>query len=99
SQEPVEFLDLAAFALPAHPRVFPGVPAPCAMKQKKAIRVLGTESLVEMLDALARRGKNRRIAGELARIGVGEVTENREMNARIQVTQREDLDMLEQRGH
>ena len=41
SQQPVEFLDLAAFALPAHPRVFPRVPAPRAMKQKEAIGVLG----------------------------------------------------------
>ena len=38
-------------------------------------------------------------AGQLARVGVGEVAEDREMDARIEVAEREHLDVLEQRRH
>ena len=69
------------------------------MKQEEAIRVFGAEPPIEVLDARARGGKNRRIAGQLARIGVGEVAEDREVDARIEVAQREHLDVLQQRRH
>ena len=39
AQQAVELLDLAALALPAHPRVLAGVPLPVAMEQEEAIRI------------------------------------------------------------
>ena len=99
SQQPVELLELAAFALPPHPRVFARVPAPRAMEQKEAIGVLGAEPPIEILDAGARGGKDRRVLGQLARFGVGEVAEDREMDARIEVAEREHLHVLQQRRH
>src|SRR5450759_2357272 len=80
SQQPVEFLDLSAFALPPHPRVLLSIPAPRTMKQKKAIRMFGAEPSIQVLDTRACSGKNRWVAGQFARIGVGEIAENREMD-------------------
>ncbi len=69
------------------------------MKQKEAIRMFGAEPSIEVLDTRARGGENRRIAGQLAGIGVSEIAEDREMDARIEVPQREHLDVLQQRRH
>src|SRR6202022_3086133 len=80
SQQPIEFLDLSALALPPHPRVFLRIPAPRTMKQKKAIRVVGAEPPIELFDARARGLKNRRIVGQLTRFGVGEIAEDGEMD-------------------
>jgi hypothetical protein len=65
SQQPIEFLDLSAFALPPHPRVFPGVPAPVAMAQKEAIDMFGTESPIEILHSCARAREDGRVLGHL----------------------------------
>ncbi len=98
-EQPVEFLDLSALALPPHPDVFLGVPAPRAMKQEEAIRMVRTEPPVEGFDARLRGVENRLILGELAGVGVGEIAEDGEMDAGIEVAQREHLDVLEERRH
>ncbi len=54
SEQPVELLELAPFTLPPHPRVFPGVPAPSAMAEKKAIGVSGAESSIEIVHSCGR---------------------------------------------
>ena len=46
---------------------------------------------------VARGGENRRVVGQLARVGVGEVAEDREMDVRIEVAERQHLEVLEQR--
>ena len=99
AEETVELLDLAPLALPSHPHLLAGIPAPFAMKQEEAIGVLRAEAPVERLDAVARRRENRRIAGHLARLGVGEVAEDREVNERVEIAEREHLHVLQQRRH
>ena len=98
-QQPVELLDLAAFALPPHPRLFLRIPAPVAMEQKEAIGVVRAEPPIEVLDAGARGGEDGGVVRQLARFGVGEVAEDREMDVRIEVAEREHLDVLQQRRH
>ena len=67
SQQPVELLDLAAFALPPHPRVFLRIPAPRTMKQKEAIRMSRAEPPIEALDA--RRARRQESADRRAARG------------------------------
>ena len=75
----------------------PHVPLPVAVKQEEAIGVLGAELEVERLDARARAFENRRVSGRVGRARVGEVAEDREMDARIEIAERQHLDVLEQR--
>ncbi len=97
AQQPVEFLDLSALALPSHPHALAGVPAPFAVEQEEAVRMAGAEAAVEIDDARPRGVENRRVARPFARVGVGEVAEDREVDPRIEVAQREHLDVLQQR--
>ncbi len=48
---------------------------------------------------VARRGEDRVVAGQVARVGVGEVAEDREVDVRIEVAERQHLEVLEQRRH
>ncbi len=98
SQQPVEFFDLAAFALPPHPRVFPRVPAPLAMEQEEAIRVLGAEPLVEGLDCprAQRRGVGGSSGSSRASASAKSLRIAKWM-MRVEVAEREHLDVLEQR--
>ena len=98
SQQPVEFFDLAALPLPPDPCVFQRVPAPLAMKQEEPVGVLGAEPPVERLDSRPRSGNERRIVGQFARVGVGEVAEDRKMKMRVEVAEREHFDVLQQHG-
>jgi hypothetical protein len=77
--------------------VFLRVPAPFAVKQEEAIRMSRTELAVETLDPVAGGRQNRRIAGHVARIGVHEIAENREVDARIEFAEREHFDVLQER--
>ena len=61
SDQTVEFLELAPFTLPPHPRLFPRVPAPGAMAQKEAIGVLGAEPSIEILHSCARGRQDGRV--------------------------------------
>ncbi len=99
SQQAIEFLDLSALALPADPRVLTSVPLPFAMEEIEAIGVFGTEPRVEGLDPRAGGREHRRIPGQLARGRVGKIAEDREVDARIQVSEREHLEMLDKRRH
>jgi hypothetical protein len=57
------------------------------MKQEETIRVSRAELSIEAFDAVARGGKNRRVPGQVAGIGVDEVAEDREMDSGIEVSQ------------
>ena len=69
------------------------------MKEKEPIGVLGAEPLVEGVDAGARRLEQRRVIRHLARRRIREVAQDGEMDVRIHVAQRHDLEVLEQGLH
>ena len=96
AQQAVEFLDLSALALPAHPRLLAGVPAPLTMEEKEAVPVRSTQPIVQGLDPRTRRLDHRGVARQLAARRVDHVAQEREMNARIHVPDRHDLQALEQ---
>ena len=67
-------------------------------EQKEAIRVAGAEALIETSIPSARRRESPRRRA-VPRIGVGEIAEDREMDVRVEVAQRQHLDVLQQRRH
>ena len=109
AQEPVQLLELPALALPAHPGALPLVPLPHAVEEEEAVPPALAEAGVQRLDAAAGRGEDGFVPGQLARRGVGEVAEDGEVDAGVEVPEREDLEVLElpldalhageQRGH
>ena len=94
AEEAIELLDLAALSLPADPRLFADVPLPIAVEQKKPI--VGTKFDVEPLHARAGTFEDRRVVRHVGRARVDEITEYREMNARIEVADGEDFEMFDQ---
>ena len=70
------------------------------MEQEEAVRVLAAGPGVERLDAGARAVEDAsRHPAASASVVVREVAEDREVDARIEVAQREHLEVLEQRVH
>ena len=68
------------------------------MEQEEAVRVPDAEAFGEQGDAGARGVEDRLIAWQIADVGVGEVAEDREMNVRIEVAERQHFEVLEQRS-
>ena len=97
AQQPVELFDLAALPLPADPRVLAYVPLPIAMKQEEPVGVAHAELAVERFHARPRAFENRGVFRSVDRARIGKVTENREMDAGVEVSQREHLDVFEER--
>jgi hypothetical protein len=67
--------------------------------QEEPVGVLGAEPPIEILDAGARRRQDRRVLREVFGIGIREVAEDGEMDARVEVAEREHLHVLQQRRH
>src|SRR5206468_3108867 len=51
-QPPIEFAELSAFSLPAHPTSLRGIPLSTAMEKKKLIGSVGTVALIKLPDSL-----------------------------------------------
>ena len=99
AQQPVELLELAALALPAHPDAFARVPLPDPVEEVEAVVPALRVARVEGLDSGTRGGQDGRVVRHLALRGVGEVAEDREVDVRVQVAQGEHLEVLEQLVH
>jgi hypothetical protein len=99
AQQAVEFFELAPFPLPADPRLFLGVPLPIAMEQEEAVLVLAARPGVELVDAGTGALEQRRVVRSVGVCLVREIAQNSEMDAGIEVAQREDLHVLEQQVH
>ena len=96
AQQAVELVELAAFALPAHPTRLRRVPDAFAMQQVKArLTVL----IVQRGDHRRGRLDNGRVAGQRFRIGVGKVAEQREAQVLVVVGQRPHFQRVHQLAH
>ena len=96
TQQAVPLLDLAALALPAHADALARVPLAHAVDEVEAVvPPLGVAG-VEGFDPGTGGAQDRRVLRHLARRGVREVAEDREVDARIEVAERQHLEVLEQ---
>ena len=95
AQQAIEFLELAALALPPHPHLLARVPQPIAVEQEEARAVFGGEPRVQRLDALAGRGQHHFFAGYLRLVGVVEVRQQRKVDVGIEVADGDDLEVFE----
>ena len=99
AQQAVEFFDLAPLPLPADPRPFLDVPLPIAMEQEEAVLVLAAGPGVELVDTSTRAVEQRRVIRSVGVFLVREIAQNSEVDTGVEVTQREDLHVLDQRVH
>ena len=99
AQQAIELVDLAALALPAHPQAFLRVPLSAAVAQEETIARGVVMFRVERADALARRLQDRGVLRLRLFGGVAEVAQDGEMNVRVQIAERLDLEMREQIVH
>ena len=95
AKEAVELGELSTLALPAHPDVLAGVPSALAMEEIEPIEGSVGESGIESLDARARRREGRLVLRHAACGSVREVAEDREVDPRVEVSEGQDLQMLE----
>ena len=96
AKQAVELLDLPALALPSHPHPFLLVPLAIAMEQVEAAAAVAGVAMVQGVDARSRGGQNVGVVRPVLGEGVGEVAEQREVNARIEVAERLNLEVREQ---
>ena len=94
AQQPVELLELPALALPAHEAPFLRVPLALPVEEVEAGGL--AVARVQRLDALARGRHDRRVARPLRLVRVHEVAEQREVEVRVEVADRLDLEVLDQ---
>ncbi len=109
ADESVELLDFSAFALPSHPQALLFVPLPHAMEKKEAVRAPARMLRVERLDPESRCLQNFGITRQCFCGSVWIITENGEVDMRIQVAERlhfhvrnqivDPLDAVEHGGH
>jgi hypothetical protein len=102
SQQRVQVLQLASLALAAHPDTIGGVPAPRSVEQEEAVAAARffaclVVAPVQGLDALARMGQQRLVAGQHLRGRVEEVRQQCEVQVRIAVGEEAHLERLGQR--
>ena len=67
------------------------------MKQEEPVGVSFTEPQIEVQDPFARRRQDRSVLVALGRRRIDEIAEDGEVDARVQIAEREHLEMLEQR--
>ncbi len=99
SQEPIELLELASLSLPSHPRALARIPLARAMEQEEPVATPFAEPGVQRLDAAPRRSEDGRVLGHLPGGGIDVVAENREVDAGVEVPEREDLDVVDELLH
>jgi hypothetical protein len=95
AQQPVQLLELAALALPPHEGALAGIPEPPAMQEKEAPAGRIRIARVQRLDPGARRGDDRFVPRHRLGGGVDEVAQDREVDAGIEIAQREHFDVLD----
>ena len=88
AQQPVEFFELAALALPPHPALLARIPPPFPVKEEKPI---GAVPLVELVDAAPRELQKLLVTGDRLLRGIVEVAQQREMQVGIAIGQEPDL--------
>ena len=95
AHEPVERAELAALALPSHPRALARVPQAGPVEEEEGVLRAWGIPCVERTHAGLRRGDDGRVV--VARFGVriGEVAQQREVQVRIAIGEILDLEMLE----
>ncbi|MDT4817730.1 hypothetical protein FQZ97_508130 [compost metagenome] len=92
AQYGVEFGDLAALALEAHPGPFGGVPAPRAMEQEEPVHGRVGVLAVQRFDALPRKALQRGVLLLDLGAGIQEVAQQGEMQVVVAVGQEADLE-------
>ena len=98
AQQAVPFLDLAALALPAHEDALARIPPAHAVHEVEAVVASLGVARVERDDAPTSGAQDGLVLRHLAGGGVREVAQDREMDQRIEVAEREHLEALEQLG-
>ncbi len=93
AQQAIQLLELAALALPSHPQAFAGVEEAAAVEEVEAAAGVVGVPAVELLDAGLRGVDDRLVARQRLRGGVGEVGEEREVQQRVGVGERLDLEV------
>ena len=96
AKQAVELLDLPPLALPSHPHPFLLVPLAIAMEQVEAAAAVAGVAMVQGVDAGSRGGQNVGVVRPVLGDGVGEVAEEREVDARIEVAERLNLEVRQQ---
>ncbi len=106
AQVPVELVQLAALALPAHPDALGLIPQTPAMQQDKALhrRCIVTAvgagiARVEGRDRLVGIGQQARVLGARLAVGVAEIAQQREKEPRLRIAQIVHLQLLDQMVH
>ena len=99
AQQAVELLDLAALALPPHPPPLGRVPLTQAMEQEEAVGTAVAVLVVERLDAGARGLENLGVARQRLGRRIAKVAEHGEVNVRVDVAERLDLEVREKIRH
>ena len=97
AQQAIEFFDLPALAFPSHPQAFLLVPLAIAVEQIEATASWNRMPFVERPHLRPGRGENLAVGGTLLGDGVGEVAQQGEMDAGVEVPQRLNLEMRQQR--
>ncbi len=98
-KQAVELFDLAALALPAHPPPLRLVPLAKAMEQEETVGASAAVLAVERFDAASRRLEDLGVAGQRLGGGVAKITEDGEVDIRIDVAERLNLEVREKVGH
>ena len=99
AEQAIEFLNLAAFPLPANPRVFRGFHCRSRWNRKKQSACSVPAFALRASTPAVRAFEQRRIARRIGRGRIGEVAQDREVDARVGIAQREHLDVFDQLIH
>ncbi|MNZ46192.1 hypothetical protein D3C78_638680 [compost metagenome] len=94
AQQRIEFGELAALALVAHPHLLGRIPAPRAVEQEEVIGI--RVFAVQRLDALTGQRQQRRVLLQHLARGIHEVGQQREMQMGVAVGQKAHLQALDQ---
>ena len=93
SQDAIEFVDLPALPLPSHPEPFARVPLTAPMAQKEPVPPVRR---VQSFDPRDRRGENPCVLGLRLHGRVAKVTQDREVDMRIEVAERLHFNVRDQ---
>src|SRR5688500_12842561 len=95
AEKAVELRELAAFALPSHPRPFALIPAALTVKIEKPIAPVPFVQAIHTLDREIEKGA---VSFQRCRAVVGKVAEQGEMQMGIAIAEKADLQIVEQSG-
>jgi hypothetical protein len=96
AKQAVELLDLSALSLPTDPRVLAFVPLARAVEQEESVGLLWTEPGIERFDPRSCPLEHRLVAGRINRARVGEIAQDRDVHAGVEISEGEHLHVFEQ---